>query len=44
MAIREKVVSASAVRNVRMRSELKNRYKRMLEPEKRSCKEGLRAL
>lgn len=37
MALREKVVSASTVRNVWIRNDLETRYKRMLELEKRSA-------
>lgn len=40
MALREKVISATTVRNVWMRNDLETRYKRMLELEKRSAKKG----
>jgi len=42
MALREKVVAASTVRNVWIRNDLETRYKRMLELEKRSSKKGFK--
>lgn len=42
MALREKVIAASTVRNVWIRNELENRYKRMLELERRSSKKNLK--
>jgi transposase len=40
MALKEKVVSATTVRNVWSRNDLETRYKRMLELEKRSAGKG----
>ena len=40
MALREKVVSPTTVRNVWIRNDLETRYKRMLELEKRSAGKG----
>jgi hypothetical protein len=42
MALREKVIAASKVRNVWIRNELENRYKRMLELERRSSKKNFK--
>jgi len=42
MALREKVVSATTVRNAWIRNELETRYKRMLTLEKRSSKKNFK--
>lgn len=42
MALREKVVAASTVRNIWIRNELETRYKRMLALEEKSSKKGFK--